>query len=97
MSGPVSARAGGVEIAVRVQPGARRTESAGLHGNQVKIRVAAPPLEGRANRALVAFLSDRLGVPQRQVRILAGARGRSKRVAVHGASVDAARTALGLA
>jgi uncharacterized protein (TIGR00251 family) len=97
MNGPVSARADGIEIAVRVQPGAQRTESAGLHGEQIKIRVAAPPVDGKGNVALLGFLSDRLGVPQRQIRIVAGARSRSKRVAVQGTSAKAARAALGLA
>lgn len=96
MSGPVSSRPGGVEVSVQVQPGARRTECAGLHGARIKIRVAAPPVDGRANVALLEFMSSQLGVQKRDVRIVAGARSRAKRIVVHGVSVEAVRAALGV-
>jgi uncharacterized protein (TIGR00251 family) len=70
-------------------PGARRTEVAGLHGEALKIRVAAPAVESRANEALAAFLAERLGVPTRQVRIVAGERSREKRLEVTGAAPGA--------
>ena len=96
MSDPVRARSAGVEIAIRVQPGARRTELAGRHGDEVKIRVAAPPLDGRANDVLVEFLADRIDVPPSRVRIVAGETSRSKRVLVEGARSEDVRAALGL-
>jgi uncharacterized protein (TIGR00251 family) len=55
---------------------------AGLHGNALKIRVAAPPTDDRANEALVEFIAQRLGVAKRDVEIVSGARSREKRVAV---------------
>jgi hypothetical protein len=55
---------------------------AGLHGERLKIRIAAPALDGRANEALVAFVAEALGVPKRSVRVAAGERSRDKVVAV---------------
>jgi len=97
VSAPLHARSTGVEIAIRVQPGARRTEPAGLYGDEVKIRVAAPPANGRANDALIAFLADQIGVSPRRVRIISGQSSRSKRVMVEGTHLDSVRAALGLA
>ena len=67
-----------------VQPGARRTEFAGTHGERLKVRLAAPALEGRANEALVEFLARHFKVAKRDVRIAAGARSRHKRVIIEG-------------
>ena len=72
-------------LEVRVQPGAKRSEFAGRHGARVKIRVAAPALENRANEALIEFLAAHYRVPKRNVRIEAGLRSRDKRVVVEGA------------
>jgi uncharacterized protein (TIGR00251 family) len=63
---------------------------AGLHGERLKIRIAAPALDGRANEALVAFVAEALGVPKRSVRVAAGERSRDKVVAV-GADSDPTR------
>lgn len=68
---------------LHVQPGARRTEVVGVHGHALKIRLAAPPVEGRANEALVSFLAGEFGVPQRRVELLSGHNNRDKRVRVH--------------
>lgn len=68
-----------------MQPGARRTAVAGLHGGRLKIRLAARAVEGAANRALVEFLAQALGAARRDVVIEAGAAARQKRVAVLGA------------
>jgi len=78
----IDAREDGVVIALHVQPGARRTAIAGLHGDRLKVAVAAPPTEGRANEALLAFLAERLGVPQSALAILRGGSSRAKRVAM---------------
>ena len=80
--------AGLLTLAIHAQPGAKRTEVAGLHGEALKVRVAAPALEDRANAALIAFLAERFGVPQRNVRLLGGARSREKRFEIEGSSVD---------
>lgn len=72
-------------LALRVQPGAKRTEVVGAHGDALKIRLAAPPVDGKANEALIAFLAEAFGVPTRNVTIVSGPAGRSKRVRVEGA------------
>lgn len=74
----------GLVLELHVQPGARRTEFAGMHGDRLKIRLAAPPVEGRANEALLEFIARELKVPKRQVRIDAGLTSRRKRVVVEG-------------
>ncbi len=83
-------------LAVHVQPRASRTEVAGWHGDAVKIRLAAPPVDGAANAALVAFLAERLGLPRSAITVVAGTTARRKRVAIGGRSLDEVLTALGL-
>ena len=68
-----------------MQPGAKRSEFAGEHGGRIKLRLAAPAVEGKANEALVEFLADHFGVPRRNVRIVSGLKSRQKRVVVEGA------------
>lgn len=79
----------GVELAVLVQPRASRTRVVGEHDGLLKIQLAAPPVDGEANAALVEFLGKLLGLPRRQVELLAGDASRRKRVTLRG--VDAAR------
>ena len=86
---------GAVTISVHAQPGARRTEVAGLHGDSVRIRLQAPALEDRANEALVDFLAGRFGVARRDVTLVTGAKSRQKRLRILGAALDPA-AALGL-
>jgi len=69
-------------LALHVQPGARRTEVAGVHGQALKVRLAAPPVDGKANAALIAFLADAFGVPRAQVRLLRGETSRAKQVEI---------------
>jgi uncharacterized protein (TIGR00251 family) len=76
--------ADGWTLAVHVQPGAKRSGVAGLHGDRLKVRIAAPALDGRANEALVALVAETLGVPRRTVRVASGERSRDKIVAVAG-------------
>jgi uncharacterized protein (TIGR00251 family) len=86
---------GVVILSVHAQPGAKRTEVAGLHGDSVKIRLAAPPLDDRANEALLAFVAERFGVPRRDVALVSGAKSREKRLGIRGSSV-APHRALGI-
>ena len=72
-------------LELHVQPGAARSEFAGEHGGRLKLRLAAPPIDGKANAALVAFLADYFNVPKRNVRIAAGLKSRRKRVVIEGA------------
>jgi uncharacterized protein (TIGR00251 family) len=69
-------------VRVQVQPRARRDAFAGLHGDAVKIRLTAPPVDGKANAALIAFLADAFGVPKRQVTLLSGETGRAKLIRI---------------
>ena len=71
-------------IDVRVIPRARKTEYGGERDGALVIRLAAPPVDGAANDALIEFLSDTLNVPRRAIRIVSGERGRRKRVAIDG-------------
>jgi uncharacterized protein (TIGR00251 family) len=71
-------------LAVRVIPRARRTEVAGRRGPAILIRLAAPPVDGAANAALIAFLAERLGLPQSRISIVRGVTARDKTVAIDG-------------
>jgi uncharacterized protein len=73
---------GGWLLAIHTQPGARKNEVAGIHGDALKIRVAAPPVEGRANAALAAFIAKALGVPRKSVTVVKGESSRRKTVLV---------------
>ena len=81
----VDERNGETFFTVRVQPRASRTATAGVRDGALVVRLTAPPVEGEANEALVALLASCLKAPKSAVRILSGARGRTKRVAVRGA------------
>lgn len=72
--------AGGVEIALHIQPGASHCEVSGLHGDALKIRIAARAVEGAANGALLDFLARHLGLARKEVRILRGEKLRRKAV-----------------
>lgn len=90
----IQAFEGGVRFSVRVQPRAARTEILGMHGDAVKIRVAAPPVEGEANEELVEFLAKQLGVAKSAVRIARGQRSKQKLVEVAGLDPEALRSRL---
>lgn len=77
-----------VTLTLHVQPGAKRSEISGLHGDALKLKLAAPPIEGRANEALLKFISGLFGVPLRQVELKQGAQSRHKVVAITGSSVE---------
>lgn len=73
---------GGVTLAVRAQPGAKKAAIVGVYGEgdaaQLKIAVQAPPVEGRANEALVAFLAETFGISKRAIELVSGESSRSK-------------------
>ena len=79
---------------IRVIPRAPRTRVDGMRGAAVLIRLAAPPVEGAANDALVAFLSDALALPRRNIRIVSGEKSRDKRVEIDGLDESTARARL---
>ena len=76
-------------LEVRVQPRASRSEFAGQHGDRVRVRLQAPPVDGRANAALVEFLATAFDVPRARVSIEHGLAGRDKRVRIRDAGVIA--------
>lgn len=84
VSSPVWATAGttGWRLSLRVVPGSRRTEVAGPVGEQLKVKVAAPPNDGKANAELIRFVAASFGVPARDVKIRQGLHGRSKVVEI---------------
>lgn len=83
-----------VVLTLHIQPGAKKTEVAGPHGEALKIRLAAPPVDGKANAELIRFLAAILHVPRKSVELLSGDSARAKRLRVNGISLDAARTQL---
>ena len=86
----------GIRLRVRVQPRASRTELAGRRGDALRVRIAAPPVDGAANEALLRFLADELRVPRGAIALASGAAGRNKIVTVAGIGVEAAARCLGL-
>lgn len=82
--------AGGVQLLLHVQPGARVTALAGRHGDAIKVRLAAPPVDGRANEALLVFVAEVAGVAPRAVRLVRGASSRLKVIEVEGLRPEAA-------
>ena len=83
----ISESASGVSIRVYVAPRSSASDVIGVHGGEIKIALAAPPVDGAANKELVEFLAGKLGVPKRNVSLTAGQASRHKIVAVRG--VDA--------
>jgi len=73
-----------IGLTIRVQPNARRNEIAGLHGDSLKIRIAAPAVDNKANAALIEFLGEMLDVPKFSITIRRGATGRRKIVEITG-------------
>ena len=92
------ANADGVTLAVRAQPGAKKTAITGVYGQgaetQLKIAVQAPPVEGRANTALVAFLADFFGIPRSRVELVSGELSRSKVFLLRGVTLAQAEARL---
>jgi uncharacterized protein (TIGR00251 family) len=81
-------------LIVHVVPRARRTEVVGPYGDAIRIRIAAPPVDGAANAELVRYLAERLGVTRSRVEITAGASGRRKTVTVSGLTSEQVRRGL---
>jgi uncharacterized protein (TIGR00251 family) len=79
----VRERGNDVTLRVHVQPGGRVNEILGLHGERLKVRIAAPAVDGRANAALAAFIAECFGVPKRAVVIESGEHSRDKQLTIH--------------
>jgi uncharacterized protein (TIGR00251 family) len=91
--------AGGVTLAVRAQPGAKKTAITGVYGEgaaaQLKIAIHAPPLEGRANSALITFLAETFAMPKNAVELISGESSRSKVFLLRGVTAEKAKETLG--
>lgn len=90
----ITQRDGSVHIRVRAQPRASRTEIVGEHDGALRIRLAAPPVDGAANEELIRHIAKRAGVARSRVRVLTGGTGRSKVVEIDGVDATAVREAL---
>ncbi len=90
----VTKKSSGVVLRLHIQPKAVKTEITGIHGDRLKIRLKAPPVDGKANAELIRFLSDVLRVPKNQVTITHGETGRQKTVYVEDLSIEDARSLL---
>ena len=86
--------ADGCTLSVRVHPGARKNGVTGVHAEAVKIALTAPPVDGKANEALIAFLADVLHLPRARVSLVAGATSRAKMVRITGKSAAEVAAAL---
>lgn len=75
-------------LSLYIQPGAKNTQFAGLHGDALKVSLAAPPIEGKANKALIKFLADCFQVSANQVSIKRGEHSRYKLVEIEQATID---------
>lgn len=84
----------GCTLSVRVHPGAKRNAVTGLHAGAVKIALNAPPVDGKANEALIAFLAELLNIPRAKVTLIAGQTSRSKTLRITGKSAAEVEAAL---
>jgi uncharacterized protein (TIGR00251 family) len=85
---PLQKTRSGWNLRVHAQPKAKRTESCGLHGDAVKIRIASPPVDGKANEELIRFLAGQLHVPKSEIGLIAGSSGRKKVISLPEMSGD---------
>ena len=79
---------GRITLTLHIQPGAKKTEFAGLHGDALKIRLAAPPVDGKANEALIKFVAETLKLPKSAVNLKSGQTSRRKVLEVSGTTSE---------
>jgi uncharacterized protein (TIGR00251 family) len=77
-----------VIVTVYVQPNAKRTELVGFYGDALKIRLSSPPIDGRANDALLNFVAKVFDVPRRQVELIRGGKSRYKKITISGSKIE---------
>jgi len=85
---------GSMVLTVYIQPRASRTRISGLHGEALKLCITAPPVDGRANRAVVEYIADFFNLPKKSVTITSGLQSRTKRLTIDNISLAAARELL---
>ena len=96
MAFTVRETAQGAQFALRVQPRAGRTAFAGIMGDAIKLAITAPPVDGKANQAVIEFLAKRLHTAKSSVVILSGETGRNKLIEIRGVSAEKVRKVLGV-
>jgi len=84
----------GCTLTIRLHPGARKNAVTGVHAEALKIALTAPPVDGKANEALIAFLSDTLHLPRARINIVGGLTSRSKTIRITGKSATEVSAAL---
>lgn len=94
VAGPIRASGDAVTITIKLQPRAGRNEVAGVDDGAIRIRLSAPPVDGEANAACIAFLAELLAVPKSAVQIVAGLTSRQKVVRVRGLSAGTVQAAI---
>jgi len=90
----IKATKDGVVLTLHIQPGAKKTEIVGPHGEALKIRLAVPPVDGKANAALLAFLARKVGAGRTALELVSGQTSRTKRVRIEGYAADELRVLL---
>ncbi len=93
---PLAQKGETLYLRVRASPGARESRLEGIHGNALRVRIAAPPEKGAANRALCELLAEILGVRASQVEVASGHASRDKTITIRGISLETAKKRLGL-
>jgi len=96
-AGPAKDVADGCTLSVRIHPGARKNGVTGVHADSVKITLTAPPVDGKANEALIAFLAEALQLPRARISLVTGTTSRSKVLRITGKSAAEVAAALFLA
>lgn len=81
-------------LTLHIQPAAKKTQVVGVHGDALKIRLAAPPVDGKANAALIKFIAAQLGVSKNSVTLISGDTARAKRLRIAGVDATVARNQL---
>ncbi|MDP2809381.1 MAG: DUF167 family protein [Rhodocyclaceae bacterium] len=84
----------GAVLSLHIQPGAKKSEVVGLHGDALKIRLAAPPVDGKANAALLKFIAEKIGAGRSTVELVSGETSRAKRVRIDGMAAEEIRARL---
>lgn len=93
---PITEKDGGIAIRIRALPNAKKTEVIGITGDRLKIRLHAPPVDGKANKGLISFLAKTIGVRKSACTITQGETSRDKTAFVRDVSLQQVKSALGL-
>ena len=82
-------------VAIHAQPGAKRTAIVGVHGDKLKVCLASPPVDGKANAMLIKFFSKTLGLPKSSIQLVGGETSREKRLSISGVDAETLLSSIG--